>query len=262
MNSLQRVGRKRLVDGDDERRRRHHRDRHEILVGIVVDLGGQRRQRQQRDRRRTTACSRRLGVRHVGGADDAARADLVLHDEGLLEGDVQALGRDPRHHVGDAAGRIGNDQRDGPVGPCRLGGTAASNEAPIRRATEICAAFAEPFPDMSDTSDLSCRLSQAPCHPARADVSARMAAMTAASGAGAYTSCTSSTPGTALMAPAICGETLKRPGSFTSTSAPPPSCSTMLISPSPLPSSRLATGSIGAWSRRNTRRPFCSFEAA
>ena len=31
---------------------------------------------------------------------------------------------------------------------------------------------------------------------------------------------TCTTPGTALMAPAICGETLKRPGSFTSTSVP------------------------------------------
>ena len=35
------------------------------------------------------------------------------------------------------------------------------------------------------------------------------------------------------MAPAICGETLKRPGSLTSTSLPLPSISTMLTSPSP-----------------------------
>ena len=40
-------------------------------------------------------------------------------------------------------------------------------------------------------------------------------------------------PDTALMAPAICGETLKRPGSFTSTSLPLPSMSTMQTSPSP-----------------------------
>jgi hypothetical protein len=30
-----------------------------------------------------------------------------------------------------------------------------------------------------------------------------------------YSVCTSTTPATALIAPAICGETLKRPGSFT-----------------------------------------------
>src|SRR5450432_753212 len=33
-----------------------------------------------------------------------------------------------------------------------------------------------------------------------------------------YSVCTSTTPETALIAPAICGETLKRPGSFISTS--------------------------------------------
>src|SRR5262249_32832586 len=41
-----------------------------------------------------------------------------------------------------------------------------------------------------------------------------------------YTASTPTTPGTALMAPAIWGETLKRPGSFTSTSVPSPSIST------------------------------------
>ena len=35
-----------------------------------------------------------------------------------------------------------------------------------------------------------------------------------------YNASTVTTPATALMAPAICGETLKRPGSLTSTSLP------------------------------------------
>jgi hypothetical protein len=47
-----------------------------------------------------------------------------------------------------------------------------------------------------------------------------------------HSASTVTTPATALMAPAICGETLKRPGSLTSTSLPFCSISTMLTSPS------------------------------
>src|ERR1700738_2279583 len=48
--------------------------------------------------------------------------------------------------------------------------------------------------------------------------------------------CTSTTPDTALIAPAICGETLKRPGSFISTSVSRSSINTSDTSPSdPLP---------------------------
>src|SRR5712691_3891575 len=84
---------------------------------------------------------------------------------------------------------------------------------------------------------------------------------------GIYTASTATTPGTALMAPAICGETLKRPGSLTSTSVPWPSISTSATSPSALswgerPSSRLATLSTGASPRRKTRRPLESLAAA
>src|SRR6202012_770050 len=50
-----------------------------------------------------------------------------------------------------------------------------------------------------------------------------------------YSVCTSTTPDTALIAPAICGETLKRPGSFISTSVSRSSISTSDTSPSPLP---------------------------
>src|SRR5580692_6605862 len=68
-----------------------------------------------------------------------------------------------------------------------------------------------------------------------------------------HTASTATTPGTALMAPAICGETLKRPGSLTSTSVPRSSIRITDTSPSglagperagPVPSSRLATLSI------------------
>ena len=50
-----------------------------------------------------------------------------------------------------------------------------------------------------------------------------------------YTVCTSTTPDTALIAPAICGETLKRPGSFISTSVSRSSMMTSETSPSAPP---------------------------
>src|SRR5262249_38499042 len=84
-----------------------------------------------------------------------------------------------------------------------------------------------------------------------------------------YPASTATTPGTALMAPAIWGETLKRPGSFTSTSVPSPSISPSATSPwsgaarpDAGPSSRLATLSIGVSSRRKTRSPLASLAAA
>src|SRR5262249_17050789 len=84
-----------------------------------------------------------------------------------------------------------------------------------------------------------------------------------------YTASTATTPGTALIAPAIWGETLKRPASFTSTSVPSPSISTSATSPlsgaarpDGGPSSRLATLSIGVSSRRKTRSPLASLAAA
>src|SRR5262249_51593978 len=49
-----------------------------------------------------------------------------------------------------------------------------------------------------------------------------------------YSASTATTPGTALIAPAICGETLKRPGSFTSTSVPSRNSRTTDTSPSDL----------------------------
>ena len=48
-----------------------------------------------------------------------------------------------------------------------------------------------------------------------------------------HSASTVTTPDTALMAPAIWGETLKRPGSFTSTSLPSDSIRTIETSPSP-----------------------------
>jgi hypothetical protein len=51
----------------------------------------------------------------------------------------------------------------------------------------------------------------------------------------AYSVCTSTTPDTALIAPAICGETLNRPGSFISTSVSRSSIKTSETSPSAPP---------------------------
>ncbi len=127
MNSGERVRRKAFVDGDDERRRCDDRHRLEILVGVVVDLGGQRRQREQRDRAKQQRVAVGLGVRRIGRADDAAGADLVLHDEGLLESGLQLFGREPCKHVADAAGRVRHDQRDRAVRPGRIGGGGDQN---------------------------------------------------------------------------------------------------------------------------------------
>src|ERR1700687_2142641 len=84
-----------------------------------------------------------------------------------------------------------------------------------------------------------------------------------------YIASTATTPGTAFMAPAICGESLKRPGSFTSTSTP---SSSKMSAPSPSAlscggrsarcSSRLATLSIGPSPRRNMRSLFENLAAA
>ena len=97
-----------------------------------------------------------------------------------------------------------------------------------------------------------------------------------------YSVCTSTTPATALIAPAICGETLKRPGSFISTSVWRSSMMTSETSPSAPPGSagagfagrpfagppdaaasgmlsRRAIESSGLVSRTKIRRPFWVF---
>ncbi len=90
----------------------------------------------------------------------------------------------------------------------------------------------------------------------------------AAAGGGAsrpepQTSSTSSTPGAALMALAICGETRKRPGRSISTSRSP--SLRMRISEtslSPPGRSWLRTSGNGRASRRKTRSAFCIFSAS
>jgi Competence protein len=57
---------------------------------------------------------------------------------------------------------------------------------------------------------------------------------------------TSITPATALIAPAICGETLKRPGSFISTSVSRSSIKTKHTSPSAPPASLAAAALVAA----------------
>src|SRR5229473_2053780 len=101
-----------------------------------------------------------------------------------------------------------------------------------------------------------------------------------------YSVCTSTTPETALIAPAICGDTLKRPGSFISTSVWRSSINTSDTSPLAPPAaagsgfagappragppcgaasgicSRLAIDSSDRVSRTNMRKPFWVLAAA
>jgi hypothetical protein len=69
---------------------------------------GARRHQHQR-----VAVGRRL--RHEVGPDHAGRAGFVLDDDRLAELCVQPVADQPRHDVGDAAGRPGNDDTDGAV---------------------------------------------------------------------------------------------------------------------------------------------------
>ena len=93
-----------------------------VLVGVIVELVGQRRKREQGDGPEEQGIAVRLGMSDVGGADDSASADIVLHDEVLLELGLQLLRGQARQHVADAAGGIRHDQGDRSLGPRRLRG--------------------------------------------------------------------------------------------------------------------------------------------
>jgi hypothetical protein len=60
------------------------------------------------------AIGRRVG--DVGRRDGGGRTRLVLHDDALAHLDAQALAQRAGQHVGDAAGREADDDRDGLAG--------------------------------------------------------------------------------------------------------------------------------------------------
>jgi hypothetical protein len=97
----------------DEHQRPDHAARHrrEVALGVVwqaleeARIDGQRRIRRDEER---IAVGRRL--RRRGGADVAARARPVVHDELLLERFAERLRKDARIEVGPAARRRGHDE--------------------------------------------------------------------------------------------------------------------------------------------------------
>ena len=109
--------RHRRMHQHDQRAGRDQADRREILARVVADIGIERRI----DRERAGAAEHERvavgrGLRDRARRDRAAGAAAVLDHDLLAERLAHLLGDDARHHVVAAAGRVGHDQRDRPVG--------------------------------------------------------------------------------------------------------------------------------------------------
>jgi len=72
----------------------------------------------------------RGGLHHRLRADGARGAGAVLDDEGLAEALAHAVLQDARDGVGHAAGAVGHDQPDRPVGPGALGARQGRQREP------------------------------------------------------------------------------------------------------------------------------------
>ena len=97
----------------DVRQPRDQADRLEILHGVVGQLGIEERiDRVGRDRSDQEGVAVRRGLRDRAGAEIAARARAVLHDERLAEILLHVLREQPPEQVGGAAGRERHDEID------------------------------------------------------------------------------------------------------------------------------------------------------
>ena len=109
------LGRK-VRRGGEEEHRRVGGARDDLHVAVVVDvhaLGEQhRREAIGRDVADHDGVAVGLGARHFLDGDDAGGAGLVLDQDVLAERLAQMLGVVPRHHVGQAAGRVGDQDAD------------------------------------------------------------------------------------------------------------------------------------------------------
>src|SRR5208283_2373879 len=108
--------RKRRVRDEDLRNEGDQADRHEVLFDVkrkmFVELRVDRvRGKREQDR---IAVWRRL--RDQIGAQDAGGTATVVDDDGLPQQRGKWLGYDARDNVGTAAGRIGNDEANRPIG--------------------------------------------------------------------------------------------------------------------------------------------------
>ena len=109
--------RKLRVDQHHVGEQRDHADGSKGFFGVVGQLGVQRGVHRERGgvKHQRVAVGRGLG--DGGGADLAAGTGLVFHDHGLAQRLAQLGRHQPRHGVGAAAGRVGDDQRDRFAGP-------------------------------------------------------------------------------------------------------------------------------------------------
>ncbi len=94
---------------------RDQRHRHDVLLGVVGQVGVERRIDRVvgRGQQQRVAVGRRLGER-VGG-DRAAGARPVVDHHALAEGVVDAVGEQPRHDVDRAARGKRHEQPDRPL---------------------------------------------------------------------------------------------------------------------------------------------------
>ncbi len=102
--------------GRQEEHRHVGEPRHDLHVLAVVDLHLLGEQDRGQPVGRDIADHQRVAVgpraRHFLDRDDPGGAGLVLDHHALAERLAQLLGEQPRHHVGQAAGRIGHDDLD------------------------------------------------------------------------------------------------------------------------------------------------------
>ena len=111
-----RAHRQRRVHAYDQGAGGDEADRGEILARVVADIAVERRIDGQRA---GAAEPQRVAVGHalgdLAGGDAAACAATIFDHDLLAQRLAHFLGGGPRHEVVAAAGRVGNDQGDGPA---------------------------------------------------------------------------------------------------------------------------------------------------
>ncbi|MCY1362217.1 hypothetical protein D9M69_489220 [compost metagenome] len=99
----------------DERHRHFidHAEVFEVVLDVERQLAVQRRHRRHADVVQQQRVAVGVGARHLGGADRAAGAGGVVHDDRRAQRLLQRFGQVAGHAVGRAAGRERHHQRHG-----------------------------------------------------------------------------------------------------------------------------------------------------
>ncbi len=111
---LERVRLEVLAGDDRHRHRGDEADRREVGLRVVGEIGVERRRRRHADVVQQQRVAVGRGAGRLGGAEGAAGAADVLHDDLLAERLRHRLGDQPGHRVGRPAGGEGHDDRDRP----------------------------------------------------------------------------------------------------------------------------------------------------